>query len=77
MLSKLEFVDVGRAGKGFKKGVAMDAKTQLVTVAVKRGKAVDQPALSRAIDDAGYDPIHLYTLEGGELRTVSILLKKE
>ena len=73
MLSKLEFVDTGR----FKKGVKLDAKTQLVTVALKRGKAVDKPALSRAIDDAGYDPIHLYTLEGGELRTVPIPIEKE
>ena len=55
----------------------LDAKTQLVTVAVKQGQAVNQPALSRAIDDAGYDPIHLYTLENGELQTMPIPLPKE
>ncbi len=73
MLSKLEFVDTGR----FKKGVVLDAKTQLVTVAVKQGQAVNKPALSRAIDDAGYDPIHLYMLENGELQTMPIPLPKE
>lgn len=72
MLSKLEFVDVGR----FKKGIEMDAKTQLVTIAVKKGEKVNKSALSRAVDDAGYDPIHLYTLENGKLRTQPIPLKK-
>ena len=72
MLSKLEFVDDAR----FRKGIELDAKTQLVTVAIKKGKEVDKSALSRAVDDAGYDPIHLYTLENGKLRTQPIPLKK-
>ena len=73
MLSKLEFVDTER----FKKGVVLDARTQLVTVAVKEGQTVNKSTLSRAIDDAGYDPIHLYLLENGELQTVPIPLQKE
>ena len=72
MLSKLEFVDVGR----FKRGIEMDARTQLVTIAIKKGKEVNKSALSQAVDDAGYDPIHLYTLEDGKLRTQPIPLKK-
>ena len=72
MLSKLEFVDGGR----YKKGIALDAKTQLVTIAVKEGKEVNKSLLSKAIDDAGFDPIHLYTLENGKLRTQPIPLKK-
>ena len=68
----LDFVDTSR----FNSGVALDARTQLVTVAVVKGKTVDANALSGAINSAGYDPINLYTFEKGTLIVTSIAQKK-
>jgi copper chaperone CopZ len=64
-VAKLDFVDK----KQFKKGVELDAKTQLVTIGLRKGKTVDNKALAKAIEDAGYDPVHLYALTGDAVTT--------
>lgn len=64
-VSKLAFVDRDQ----FNKGVDLDAKTQLVQIGLKPGNTVDKPALSKAIDAAGYEPVHLYVYKDGELST--------
>jgi copper chaperone CopZ len=63
-LSKLKFVDKKR----FKKGIDMDAETQLVTVALKKDQAIDPAQVEKGIDDAGYVAIEWYTLEGATLK---------
>ena len=63
-LSKLKFVDKKR----FKKGIDMDPKTQLVTVALKEGRAIDQDEIEKKVDDAGFDAMEWYTLEGNALK---------
>lgn len=67
-VSVLEFVDTARLDKG----VTLDTKTQLATIAVKEEAAVNTPALAQAIRDAGYTPFHLYTLENGKLKTTLV-----
>lgn len=67
----LEFVDLDRLDEGVK----LDAKTQLVTIALKKGQNVDAKMLTQAIKDAGYEPIHLYTLKGGKLNTEKLASK--
>ena len=67
-LQKLEFVDTGR----FNKGIALDAKTQLVTVAIKKGATIDVEAIKKAVKAAGYDPVKLYELKGGRLKSTQL-----
>jgi len=69
-ISKLEFVDRSR----FNKGVELDTKTQLVSVAVRKGSEANYDSLAKAVDDAGYDPARAYFLNGSELSTRSIAL---
>tara|TARA_Y100001968_G_C18937740_1_gene517258 strand:+ start:165 stop:587 length:423 start_codon:yes stop_codon:yes gene_type:complete len=64
-LSKLIFVNQKR----FKKGIDMDPKTQLVTVAVKKGRKVDHDEIEKKVGDAGYDAMEWYTLEGDNLKS--------
>jgi len=52
--------------------VELDAKTQLVQIGLKPGQSVDKPALAKAIDAAGYIPVHLYALKDGKLSTVPV-----
>lgn len=65
MISRLDFVDKKR----FNKGVELDTKVQLITVAIGQEKKADFKSLTEAIVDAGYDPVHSYTLQDGALRT--------
>ena len=71
-VSKLDFVDKKRLSKG----VDLDAKVQLVLVAVKEGHTPDLAALAKAVDDAGYDPVILYRLNGGALKTSNLTVPK-
>ena len=64
-VSPLAFVDRDQA----ESGVKIDAENQLVVIAVKPGAPIDMKALSQAIDDAGYPPIHLYSMDKGKLVT--------
>ena len=63
-LSKLKFVDKKR----FKKGIDMNAETQLVTVALKKGQTIDPALVEKGIDDAGYVAIEWYTIEDSGLK---------
>ena len=67
-VSKLAFVDQ----KQLTKGVDLDAKHQLAMIAIKPGATAYGAALAKAIDAAGYPAVHLYTFEGGSLRTQDI-----
>ncbi len=71
-VGKLDFVDVSR----FDTGVELHPRTQLATIAVKKGKKAKGKALSKAIDAAGYEPVNLYKLKRGKLVVASIALKK-
>lgn len=68
MISKLDFVD----RKRFNKGVALDTKMQLVSVAVQEGASVDYASLATAVEKAGYDPMHAYSIDGGALKAQSL-----
>ena len=63
MVSGLEFVD----SSGDKKGVELDPKHQLVSFKIKEGEALDEGKLVEAIDNAGYDPVRLYKIDGKKL----------
>lgn len=67
-VGKLDFVDTKR----LKKGVDLDAKMQLATIALKEGAVPELDALAKAIDDAGYDGVHLFHLEDGEMKEVPL-----
>lgn len=67
-VARLDFVDKKR----FNKGVELDAKTQLVLIGLRKDKPVDNAALAGAIEDAGYDPVHLYELTGETLTTQAL-----
>ena len=71
-IAKLDFVDHSR----FKKGVDLDAKHQIVTVALKSGHVADALALTKAVADAGYDAMHLYTLKAQSLHTEQLRLEE-
>ena len=67
-VQKLDFVDTSKP----KKGIDLDAKTQLVTIVMKKGATVDMAALKKAIKDAGYDAMKLYELTASKaLKTSS------
>jgi len=63
-VGKLPFVDSTR----YKRGVDMDTKTQLLTVALLPGIKADDQSLSQAIIAAGYDPVERYTMQEGKLK---------
>jgi hypothetical protein len=62
-LRKLDFIDTKR----FKRGVDMDVKMQLLTVALKAGKKQNPLLIEKAIDDAGYLAVEWYSLEKEKL----------
>ena len=67
-LQKLDFVDTDR----FNKGIALDPKTQLVTIAMQKGAKADGKAIHKAVQQAGYDAMKLYELSGGKLKSTSL-----
>jgi len=69
MISRLNFVD----RKRFNKGVDLDTKVQLITVAIEEEKTPNYELLTEAIVDAGYDPVHSYSLSEGNLLTQSLI----
>ena len=71
-VGKLPFVDSTR----YKRGVDMDAKTQLITVALLPGVKADFESLSKAITAAGYDPVERYTMLNGKLKSHSFAKSK-
>jgi len=67
-ISKLSFVDKSR----FNKGVELDASTQIVSIAVKRGERANAQEVAKSIQKAGYDPVHFYQVDNGKLKTVDL-----
>ena len=68
-VSALDFVDTEKP----KSGVMIDAKNQLVVIAIKPGSNIDMKALSKAVDDAGYPAVHLYSIKNEQLVTKPFL----
>ena len=52
-----------------KSSVQIDAKHQLVRIELKPRSTIDMKALSKALDEAGYPAIHLYSLKKGKVVT--------
>jgi copper chaperone CopZ len=71
-VTKLTFVDQTR----YNSGVELHPKSQLATIAIKAKQSANAKELSKAIDDAGYDPVSIYSLKGGKLVVASLALKK-
>jgi copper chaperone CopZ len=63
-LSRLKYVDKKR----FKRGIDMNAETQLVIVALKKGQVIDPSRVEKEVDDAGYVAIEWYTFEKANLK---------
>ena len=67
-VATLAFIDQTR----FNRGIRLDAKTQLVTLALKPGSSVVPVALKKAVEAAGFVPVNMYQLEGEQLKLVSL-----
>ena len=63
-LSRLKYVDKKR----FKRGIDMNAETQLVTMALKTGQVIDPSRVEKEVNDAGYVAIEWYTFEKANLK---------
>ena len=72
-LSKLSFVDSTR----YKRGIDMDAKTQLVTIALLPMVKANAEEVEKAITDAGYEPVERYWLDGDKLKTTTFASVKK
>ena len=72
-LSKLPFVDSTR----YKRGIDMDAKTQLLKIALLPMVKANAEEVEKAITDAGYEPVERYWLEGDKLRTTTFAFVKK
>ena len=68
MLKDLTFVNQAR----FNQGVSLDPKHQLVTIAIKNGHQYDVGAVSKAIDDAGYDPVSLFAMKKSKVQVLTL-----
>ena len=65
----LDFVDT----EALPKGVKVDRKNSLLSVAIKENEKVDIPSLAKAIRKAGYSPVRLYQpAENGVLKVTEI-----
>jgi len=72
-VGKLPFVDSTR----YKRGIELDTKTQLLTVALLPGVKADAKLLVKAIADAGYDPIEWYSLTSEKLESHPFAIAKK
>lgn len=72
-VGKLPFVDSTR----YKRGIELDTKTQLLTVALLPGVKADAKLLGKAIADAGYDPIEWYSLASEKLESHPFAIAKK
>ena len=63
-VSKLPFVDATR----YKRGVDIDVKSQLLTVALLPGIKTDTRSIDKAVTNAGYEVVEWYSMEGGKLK---------
>ena len=72
-VGKLPFVDSTR----YKRGIDMDTKTQLLTIALLPGAKANAGELDKAITDAGYEPAERYSLEDGKLKATAFASAKK
>jgi len=72
-VGKLPFVDSTR----YKRGIDMDTKTQLLTIALLPGAKANAGELDKAITDAGYEPAEWYSLEDGKLKATAFASAKK
>ena len=72
-VGKLSFVESTR----YKRGIELDTKTQLLTVALLPGVKADAKLLGKAIADAGYDPIEWYSLASKKLESHPFAIAKK
>ena len=72
-VGKLPFVDSTR----YKRGIEMETKTQLLTVALLPGVKADAKQLVKAITGAGYDPIEWYSLASEKLESHPFAIAKK
>ena len=63
-VGKLPFVDVSR----YKRGVDMDIKSQLLTIALLPDVKTDTRSINKAVSNAGYDAVEWYSMEGGKIK---------
>ncbi len=66
-VGKLPFVDSTR----YKRGIDMDTKTQLLTIALLPGAKANAGELDKAITNAGYEPVEWYSIEDGKLEATA------
>ena len=64
-VSKLPFIDRTK----YDNGVMVEVEDQKVTIAVKPDAQLDQTALFKAIENAGYNPIEIFLLSQTGERT--------
>ena len=68
-LTRLKFIDRSKP----KKGIILDAKSQLVSISVAKGKFEDISDIKKAIQGAGYDPVTLYKYtEQNEFKVIQL-----
>jgi len=72
-VGKLPFVDSTR----YKRGIDMDTKTQLLTIALLPGAKANVGELDKAITNAGYEPAEWYSLENGKLKATAFASAKK
>ena len=67
-ISRLDFVDTTAS----ESGILLDAEHQLVAVTMKQNAKPNLRALADALNDAGYEPVHAYTMKKGKVVTASL-----
>ena len=72
-VGKLPFVDSTR----YKRGIDMDTKTQLLTIALLPGAKANAGELDKAITNAGYEPVEWYSIEDGKLEATAFASAKK
>ena len=63
-VGKLPFVDVSR----YKRGVDMDIKSQLLTIALLPDLKTDTRSINKSVNNAEYDVVEWYSMEGGNIK---------
>lgn len=64
-LTKLTFLD----SKRFTKGVSFDTKNNVAYLAIKKGATYKKADIEKAVINAGFDAVNLYTYKKGKLKT--------
>ena len=72
-VGKLPFVDVSR----YKRGVDMDIKSQLLTIALLPDVKTDKRSINKAVSNAGYDVVEWYSMEDGKIKAYTFASSKK